>query len=98
MATADSKKTVIRNARLVDGSGAPETVADVMFEDGIIREITGAGKSPTAHAHRIIDADGLLLTPGWVDVHTHYDAQATWDPYLTPSSWHMKTAMNGSLN
>ena len=40
MATADSKKTVIRNARLVDGSGAPETVADVMFEDGIIREIT----------------------------------------------------------
>jgi N-acyl-D-aspartate/D-glutamate deacylase len=93
MATADSKKTVIRNARLVDGSGAPETVADVMFEDGIIREITGAGKSPTAHAHRIIDADGLLLTPGWVDVHTHYDAQATWDPYLTPSSWHGATTV-----
>jgi N-acyl-D-aspartate/D-glutamate deacylase len=93
MATADSKKTVIRNARLIDGSGAPETVADVMFEDGIIREITGAGKSPTAHAHRIIDADGLLLTPGWVDVHTHYDAQATWDPYLTPSSWHGATTV-----
>jgi len=93
MASADSKKTVIRNARLVDGSGAPETVADVMFEDGIIREITGAGKSPTAHAHRIIDADGLLLTPGWVDVHTHYDAQATWDPYLTPSSWHGATTV-----
>jgi N-acyl-D-aspartate/D-glutamate deacylase len=93
MATADSKKTVIRNVRLVDGSGAPETVADVMFEDGIIREITGAGKSPTAHAHRIIDADGLLLTPGWVDVHTHYDAQATWDPYLTPSSWHGATTV-----
>jgi N-acyl-D-aspartate/D-glutamate deacylase len=56
-------------------------------------KITGAGKSPTAHAHRIIDADGLLLTPGWVDVHTHYDAQATWDPYLTPSSWHGATTV-----
>jgi N-acyl-D-amino-acid deacylase len=93
MATEDSKRTVIRNARLVDGSGAPETTADVVFEDGIIREVLGAGKAPTAHAHRIIDADGLLLTPGWVDVHTHYDAQATWDPWLTPSSWHGATTV-----
>ena len=93
MATEDSKRTVIRNARLVDGSGAPETTADVVFEDGIIREVLGAGKAPTAHAHRIIEADGLLLTPGWVDVHTHYDAQATWDPWLTPSSWHGATTV-----
>ena len=93
MATEDSKRTVIRNARLVDGSGAPETTADVVFEDGIIREVIGAGKAPTAHAHRIIEADGLLLTPGWVDVHTHYDAQATWDPWLTPSSWHGATTV-----
>jgi N-acyl-D-amino-acid deacylase len=87
------KKTVIRNAQLVDGSGAPQTTADVMFEDGIIREVAPAGKAPTAHAHRIIDADGLLLTPGWVDIHTHYDAQATWDPWLTPSSWHGATTV-----
>jgi N-acyl-D-amino-acid deacylase len=93
MATEDSKRTVIRNARLVDGSGAPETTADVVFEEGIIREVLGAGKAPTAHAHRIIEADGLLLTPGWVDVHTHYDAQATWDPWLTPSSWHGATTV-----
>ena len=93
MATEDSKRTVIRNASLVDGSGAPETNADVVFEDGIIREVLGAGKAPTAHAHRIIEADGLLLTPGWVDVHTHYDAQATWDPWLTPSSWHGATTV-----
>ena len=93
LAEQSGKKTVIRNARLIDGTGAPETSADVVFEDGIIREVTPAGKAPTAHAHRIVDADGLLLTPGWVDIHTHYDAQATWDPWLTPSSWHGATTV-----
>lgn len=89
----DSKKTVIRNARLVDGSGESAHDADVVFQDGIITEVTGAGKAHTAHAHRIIDADGLLVAPGWVDIHTHYDAQATWDPFLTPSSWHGATTV-----
>lgn len=94
---ADNKRTVIRNAHLVDGSGASARDADVVFVDGIIREISPAGKAPTAHAHRIIDAEGLLLTPGWVDIHTHYDAQATWDPWLTPSSWHgVTTAVMGN--
>ena len=90
---ADSKKTVIRNAHLVDGSGTPRKDADVTFVDGVITSIDLPGKASTAHAHRIIDADGLLLTPGWVDVHTHYDAQATWDPWLTPSSWHGATTV-----
>lgn len=90
---SDSRKTVIRNARLVDGSGSDAVDADVSFVDGRITEIDKAGKAPTAHAHRIIDADGLLLTPGWVDIHTHYDAQATWDPWLTPSSWHGATTV-----
>jgi N-acyl-D-amino-acid deacylase len=89
----DSKKTVIRNARLVDGSGESACDADVVFQDGIITEVTGAGKAHTAHAHRIVDADGLLVAPGWVDIHTHYDAQATWDPFLTPSSWHGATTV-----
>jgi N-acyl-D-aspartate/D-glutamate deacylase len=94
---SENKKTVIRNARLVDGSGNPETQADVTFQDGIITAIDPAAKAPTAHAHRVIDADGLLLTPGWVDIHTHYDAQATWDPWLTPSSWHgVTTAVMGN--
>ena len=89
----DSKKTVIRNARLVDGSGESARDADVVFQDGIITEVTSAGKAHTAHAHRIVDADGLLVAPGWVDIHTHYDAQATWDPFLTPSSWHGATTV-----
>jgi N-acyl-D-amino-acid deacylase len=93
MTTTDPKKTVIRNATLVDGSGTPARPADVVFADGLIVEVTPATKASTAHAHRVIDADGLLLTPGWVDVHTHYDAQATWDPWLTPSSWHGATTV-----
>lgn len=82
---------VIRNANLVDGSGAPARTADVAVTNGIIESVDDAGAGPSAA--REIDADGLLLTPGWVDVHTHYDAQASWDPYLTPSSWHGVTSV-----
>jgi N-acyl-D-aspartate/D-glutamate deacylase len=89
----EQRKTVIRNAHLVDGTGSPGTDADVVVNDGLITEVTPSGKASTAHAHRVIDADGLLLTPGWVDVHTHYDAQATWDPWMTPSSWHGVTTV-----
>ncbi|MFN3254554.1 MAG: N-acyl-D-amino-acid deacylase family protein [Ilumatobacter sp.] len=89
---------VITNARLVDGSGSPARTAHVALDDGIITAVVdaGSGSSP-GPARRTIDADGLLLTPGWVDVHTHYDAQASWDPYLTPSSWHgVTTAVMGN--
>lgn len=82
---------VIRNANLVDGSGAPKRPADVSVTNGLIESVDSAGAGPSAT--REIDADGLLLTPGWVDVHTHYDAQASWDPYLTPSSWHGVTSV-----
>jgi len=91
--SAKNRTTVIRNAKLVDGSGAPALMADVSFNDGVITSIDGASSASTAHAHRVIDANGLLLTPGWVDIHTHYDAQATWDPWLTPSSWHGATTV-----
>ena len=80
---------VIRRGLVVDGSGAPGTTADVAIDGDTITAVgadLGAG-------HREIDADGLLVTPGFVDVHTHYDAQATWDPYLTPSSWHGVTTV-----
>lgn len=88
-----SDSTVIRNANLVDGTGAPARPADIAFANGVITEVGPAGSLGTAHASRVIDADGRLVTPGWVDVHTHYDAQATWDPWLTPSSWHGVTTV-----
>ena len=84
---------VVRNAHLVDGSGAPGRAADVVVNDGLIVAVEDAGGASTAGATRVIDADGQLVTPGFVDVHTHYDAQVTWDPYVTPSSWHGVTTV-----
>ncbi|MFM8529169.1 MAG: N-acyl-D-amino-acid deacylase family protein, partial [Ilumatobacteraceae bacterium] len=88
---------VVRNARLVDGSGAPSRPADITVDDGLIVAVDGAGRASTGTARRVIDADGCLVTPGFVDVHTHYDAQVSWDPWLTPSSWHgVTTAVMGN--
>ena len=80
---------VIRNGKLIDGTGGPARVADVAVKDGLIAAV-GADLGP---ALRTIDATGLIVTPGFVDMHTHFDAQATWDPYLTPSSWHGVTTV-----
>jgi N-acyl-D-amino-acid deacylase len=88
-----SPRTVIKNAHLIDGTGALPRHADISFEDGIITEVSPAGSVIVDARSRVIDADGLLVTPGWVDIHTHYDAQATWDPWLTPSSWHGVTSV-----
>ncbi len=81
--------TIIRNARVCDGLGGPLKSADVAVSDGKIAavgEITG--DSPD-----IIDADGLVLAPGIVDSHTHYDAQITWDPWVDPSARHGVTTV-----
>ena len=75
---------VIRNGTVFDGSGAPRRVADVAVQDG---RIAAVGPK-LGSAKREIDAAGLMVTPGFVDIHTHYDGQATWDPFVTPSSWH----------
>lgn len=84
---------VIRNALIVDGSGAAAQHGDVAIQGEHIVEVGGK----LGAARRTIDAGGLLLAPGWVDVHTHYDGQATWDPYLTPSCWHgVTTAVMGN--
>jgi N-acyl-D-aspartate/D-glutamate deacylase len=80
---------IIRGGTLVDGTGAPPRTADVAVTDGLVSAVGHLSGA----ASRTIDADGLLVTPGWVDIHTHYDGQATWDPELAPSSWHGVTTL-----
>jgi N-acyl-D-aspartate/D-glutamate deacylase len=80
---------VIRGGTLVDGSGAPAAAGDLAVDGGRIAAVGGKA----GPGRREIDATGCLVAPGWVDVHTHYDGQVTWDPYLTPSSWHGVTTV-----
>jgi N-acyl-D-aspartate/D-glutamate deacylase len=84
---------IIRGGTIVDGSGAAPFEGDVAIDGDRIVEV---GRTP-GPARREIDARGLLVTPGFVDIHTHYDGQATWDPLLAPSSWHgVTTAVMGN--
>ncbi|NOT57745.1 MAG: amidohydrolase family protein [Deltaproteobacteria bacterium] len=75
---------VIRGGTIVDGTGKPAFTGDVAVRAG---RIAAVGKD-LGNAHRTVNADGLLVAPAWVDVHTHYDAQVAWDEQLTPSLWH----------
>ena len=75
--------TLIRNGTIVDGTGAPSFIGDIGIKDG---KIVAVDRKLDGKAQRSIDAEGHLVTPGWVDAHTHFDGQASWDPYLTPSS------------
>jgi N-acyl-D-amino-acid deacylase len=87
---ADSEHdVVVRGGTVVDGTGAPARTADVAIDDG---RITAVGRVYGRGAQEL-DADGALVAPGWVDVHTHYDGQVTWDPEVTPSSWHGVTTV-----
>src|SRR5665213_3447489 len=81
--------TVIRGGNVVDGTGAPARQADVGIRDGVIVEIGHISEE----AAETIDADGLVVAPGFVDPHTHYDAQLFWDPAATPSNLHGVTSM-----
>jgi N-acyl-D-aspartate/D-glutamate deacylase len=80
---------VIRGGAVVDGTGAPARAADVAIDEGLITEVGRVDGG----AARTIDADGLLVTPGFVDIHSHYDGQASWGERMIPSSWHGVTTV-----
>ncbi len=80
---------IIRNGRIIDGSGMPSFHGDVAVQDGKIVEI---GKF-SGSAARVIDAEGLAVSPGFIDNHTHFDAQVLWDPLCTSSCWHGVTTV-----
>src|SRR6266540_1001231 len=81
---------IIDNALIVDGTGAPAVPGSVAVSDG---RITAVGLPPGAAARERLDAEGRVLAPGFIDPHTHYDAQLAWDPLVTPSSWHGVTTV-----
>lgn len=81
---------VIKNGMIVDGTRAPRYRGDIGIRDGIIAEI---GHIDAADGAEVIDATGLMVAPGFIDLHTHYDAQLFWDPYCTISGWHGITSV-----
>jgi N-acyl-D-aspartate/D-glutamate deacylase len=80
---------VVRGGTVLDGTGAPARTADVAVSDGVVTEVGRVDGT----AVRTIDADGLLVTPGFVDIHAHYDGQASWGERMIPSSWHGVTTV-----
>jgi N-acyl-D-amino-acid deacylase len=81
---------VIKNGMIVDGNRLPRFRGDIGIKDGVIAEI---GHIDAADGDEVIDAEGLIVAPGFIDLHTHYDAQLFWDPYCTISGWHGITSV-----
>jgi N-acyl-D-aspartate/D-glutamate deacylase len=81
---------IVRGGTIVDGTGAALFTGDFAVDDG---RVSAVGDLGGERAREEIDADGLVVTPGFVDLHTHYDGQATWDPLLAPSCWHGVTTI-----
>ena len=80
---------LIKNGTVIDGTGTPRRQADIAVKDGTIAEIGTIDDG----AAKIIDAAGAVVAPGFIDPHTHYDAQICWDPAISPSSWHGVTSV-----
>ncbi|MEY3269078.1 MAG: hypothetical protein RL480_1838 [Pseudomonadota bacterium] len=84
---------VIRNGTIVDGTGAAAFTGDIAIDGGRISAVATAAGSKIGPGRQEVDATGLHVTPGFVDIHTHYDGQATWDSEMAPSSWHGVTTV-----
>ena len=82
--------TIVKGGTIVDGTKVPRYVGDIGIKDGKIAEI---GKLNASDAKKVIDANGLIVAPGFIDLHTHYDAQLHWDPFCTIGSWHGVTTV-----
>ncbi len=82
--------TVIRGGMVVDGTRMPRRRCDVAIVNGCIAKL---GRIDPADARQVLDADGMIVAPGFIDLHTHYDAQVFWDPYCTLSGWHGVTSV-----
>ena len=80
----------IKNGTIVDGTRAPRFRGDLWIKDGLIVQIGGRAEGV---AEEVIDAAGCIVAPGFIDLHTHYDAQIRWDPYCSISSWHGVTSV-----
>jgi N-acyl-D-aspartate/D-glutamate deacylase len=80
---------IIRGGNVVDGTGTPARTADIAISGGVVTDVGRVDGTAT----RTIDADGALVTPGFVDIHTHYDGQASWGERMVPSSWHGVTTV-----
>ena len=78
----------ITNAKIIDGTGAPAFDGAIGIKDGMIVEVSRGEVDKVSDAQKVINAKGELVTPGFVDIHTHYDGQVCWDKQLTPSCWH----------
>jgi N-acyl-D-aspartate/D-glutamate deacylase len=82
--------TIIKGGTIVEGTGLPRFIGDIGIKDGHIAKI---GKLDAQDADEVLNAEGLIVAPGFVDLHTHYDAQLHWDPYCTISGWHGVTSV-----
>ena len=75
---------IIKNGNIIDGTGSEAYIGDISIKDGVITAIGVVNGDAT----EIIDAEGMTVSPGFVDIHTHLDAQIGWDPEMTPICWH----------
>ena len=81
---------IIKNGTVIDGTGSPGIKADIAVSEGKISEI---GSFDESEAKEIVDAENMIVCPGFIDPHTHYDAQLFWDPYASPSNLHGVTSV-----
>src|SRR5712671_1148511 len=82
--------TIIKDGMIVDGTRVPRYKADLGIKNGKIAKI---GRLNSSDAAKVLDASGQIVAPGYIDLHTHYDAQIHWDPYCTIASWHGVTSL-----